>query len=58
MGHGILDSIVDVEAGKAVYNNLHDSSHSIEWHDYLMEHSVCSDEIKDIAAFINNIFIH
>ncbi len=56
MAHGILDSIVDIESGKAVFNSLHTSNHQIEWHDYLMEHSVCADEIKDIAEFINNVF--
>ena len=56
MAHGILDSIVDIESGKTVFNTLQHSNHHIEWHDYLMEHSVCADEIKDIARFINKLF--
>ena len=56
IAHGILDSIVDIESGKAVFNTLQAANHSIEWHDYLMEHSVCPEEIKDIAAFINKTF--
>ena len=56
IAHGILDSIVDIESGKAVFNTLLAASHQIEWHDYLMEHSVCPVEIKDIAAFINKTF--
>ena len=56
IAHGILDSIVDIESGKAVFNTLQAANHPIEWHDYLMEHSVCPEEIKDIAAFINKTF--
>jgi phospholipase/carboxylesterase len=56
MGHGILDSVVAIESGKAVFNALNDLEYNVEWHDYLMEHSVCIEEIGDIANFINNIF--
>ncbi len=57
MAHGILDSVVDVESGKAVFNTLTELNHPIEWHDYLMEHSVCADELKDIAQFINKVLV-
>ncbi len=56
MAHGMLDSIVNIESGKNVFNTLNDANYAIEWHDYLMEHSVCIDEIKDIAHFINKQF--
>jgi phospholipase/carboxylesterase len=56
MGHGILDSIVAVESGKAVFDSLHTQSYNIQWHDYLMEHSVCVEEIDHLSSFINGIF--
>jgi phospholipase/carboxylesterase len=56
MGHGILDSIVAVESGKAVYDSLHTQAYNIQWNDYLMEHSVCVEEIEHLSSFINNIF--
>lgn len=56
MAHGILDSVVAVEAGKAAFDNLKAMNYAIEWHDYLMEHSLCIEEIEHIAAFINSIF--
>jgi phospholipase/carboxylesterase len=56
MGHGILDSVVAVESGKMVFHALNDLKYNVEWHDYLMEHSVCIEEIGHIANFINNIF--
>jgi phospholipase/carboxylesterase len=57
MGHGILDSVVNIETAKEAYNTLHELGYSIQWHDYLMEHSVCVEEIQHIADFINKKFI-
>ena len=56
MAHGILDSVVDIESGKAVFNSLHALEYGIEWHDYLMAHTVCMEEIGHISSFINGIF--
>lgn len=56
MGHGILDSIVAIESGKAVFSKLTDLEYQVEWHDYLMEHSVCMEEIGHISAFLNGVF--
>jgi phospholipase/carboxylesterase len=56
MGHGILDSVVAIESGKAVFDTLHAQGQPIQWHDYVMEHSVCIEEIEHIATFINSIF--
>ena len=56
MGHGILDSVVAIESGKAVFNSLNDLNFTIQWHEYLMEHSICNEEIKHISSFINSIF--
>jgi phospholipase/carboxylesterase len=56
MGHGILDSVVAIESGKAVFNALNDFGYHVEWHDYVMEHSVCMEEIGHLSGFINAIF--
>ena len=56
MGHGILDSVVAIESGKTVFHALNDLEYNVEWHDYLMEHSVCIEEIGHISIFINGIF--
>lgn len=56
MAHGIIDPIVAVESGKAVFDTLKAMDYSIEWHDYLMEHRLCVEEIEHISAFINSIF--
>lgn len=56
MAHGIIDPVVAVESGKAAYHALQAMEYPIEWHDYVMEHAVCQDEIAQIATFINTLF--
>ncbi len=56
MAHGIIDSIVAIETGKAAFDGLKAMGYPIKWHDYLMEHSVCVEEIGHIASFINTVF--
>ena len=56
MAHGIIDSIVAVESGKAAFDTLKSIGYNIEWHDYLMEHSLCIEEIEHISVFMNVIF--
>jgi phospholipase/carboxylesterase len=57
MAHGILDAVVAIEAGKSTFDKLSTLGYSIEWHDYLMEHSVCVEEIGHISVFMNSIFV-
>lgn len=56
MAHGILDPVVAVESGKAACDTLKSMDYEVEWHDYLMEHSLCAEEIEHISAFMNSIF--
>jgi phospholipase/carboxylesterase len=56
MAHGILDNVVAIETAKAAYDALNALEYHVKWHDYLMEHSVCIEEIQHIAAFINSRF--
>jgi phospholipase/carboxylesterase len=56
MAHGILDNIVAVETGKSVCTQLTALGYQVEWRDYLMEHSVSSQEVDDISEFINSVF--
>jgi phospholipase/carboxylesterase len=56
MAHGIIDPIVAVESGKAAFDKLKSMNYNIKWHDYLMEHSLCNEEIQHLSMFINSIF--
>jgi phospholipase/carboxylesterase len=55
MAHGIIDPVVAVESGKAASDQLKEMDYTVEWHDYLMEHSLCVEEIEHISTFINAI---
>ncbi len=55
MAHGILDPVVAIEAGKSVFDHLSAQGYNIEWRDYLMEHSVCPEEINHMSAFMNSV---
>lgn len=56
MAHGIIDSVVAVESGKAAFDTLKSMNYNVEWHDYVMEHSLCLEEIEHISTFMNSIF--
>lgn len=56
MSHGIIDSVVAIETGKAAFDGLKTLGYSVQWHDYLMEHSLCVEEIEHIATFVNTVF--
>ena len=56
MAHGIIDSVVAIETGKAAFDGLKAMGYTIQWHDYIMEHSLCVEEIEQIAGFVNTIF--
>ena len=57
MAHGILDGVIAIEAGKSTFQKLSSLGYKIQWHDYLMEHSVCPEEISQISAFMNSVFV-
>ena len=57
MAHGIIDPIVAVESGKTAFDQLKAMNYDVEWHDYVMEHNVCIEEIEHISEFMNSIFI-
>lgn len=56
MAHGIIDSVVAVETGKAAFDGLKSLGYSVQWHDYVMAHNLCIEEIEHIAAFVNTVF--
>lgn len=57
MAHGSMDSVIDIHTAKLAFNRLKSLRHSISWHEYHMQHSICADEIKDIAKFIKTVLL-
>jgi phospholipase/carboxylesterase len=56
MAHGILDSMIDIEIGKQSADSLLAMGYPVEWHDYVMAHSVCVEEIEHMSQFIQRCF--
>ncbi len=52
LAHGTEDTIVPYRLGENTHQLLQKNHYIIEWHSYQMPHSVCSEEILDIANFI------
>jgi len=57
IAHGMLDSVVEITAGQQAHQQLKALGYSVDWHQYSMQHSVCSQEIQDIAGFIRKVLI-
>lgn len=55
MAHGIADPVIPVDQGRTSYQMLKDHGYTVEWHEYMMQHAVCSEEIAAIASWINKL---
>lgn len=55
LAHGNADPIVPIARGAASRDRLTALGHPVQWHEYPMPHSVCAEEIRDIAAFLQTV---
>lgn len=52
MAHGEQDEVIPFALGKAGHDVLVDSGLEVDWHAYAMPHTICQEEIRDIAAWL------
>jgi phospholipase/carboxylesterase len=52
MAHGLYDDIIPLQRAEQSRKILADAGYDVEWHTYPMPHSVCAEEIADIAGFL------
>lgn len=52
MGHGRSDQVVPYVLGIASRDALLKFGYAVEWREYAMQHSVCEEELRDIAAWL------
>ena len=52
MGHGSFDPVVPFKLGQQARTALQSNGHSVQWHSYPMEHSVCMEEIGEIGKWM------
>jgi phospholipase/carboxylesterase len=55
LAHGSSDPVVPLARGAAARDQLQQFNYAVEWHEYPMPHSVCGEEIEDIAAFLKRV---
>ncbi len=55
MAHGITDPVIPVDHGRTSCQMLKDHGYNVEWHEYMMQHAVCLEEINAIAAWIKKL---
>ena len=55
MAHGRGDGVVTIDRAKQSRDFLHALGYTIEWHEYLMQHSVCEEEITDIGHWLQRL---
>lgn len=53
MGHGTQDPVVPFAAGQRSAQALRDLGLDVDWHAYPMPHSVCPEEIADLARWLD-----
>ena len=52
MAHGRMDPVVPYVRGTQSRDLLQQLGYQIEWHEYPMQHSVCLEELGDIANWL------
>jgi phospholipase/carboxylesterase len=55
MAHGRGDGVVTIDRAEKSREFLKELGYNIEWHEYLMQHSVCEEEIDDIGHWLQRL---
>lgn len=55
MAHGTQDPVVPYAMGSASRQALSGFGYEVEWREYPMPHSVCLEEVNDIAAWLKRV---
>jgi phospholipase/carboxylesterase len=57
MAHGTADPVIPVDQGRNSSQMLKEHGYGVEWHEYMMQHAVCLEEINAIAAWIKKCLV-
>jgi phospholipase/carboxylesterase len=53
--HGRADPVIPLQRAEQSRDLLIQLGYSIEWHEYMMQHSVCAEEIEDIGNWLRQV---
>lgn len=54
--HGLQDGVVPIGMGKTSADAVSSLGYTVEWKEYMMEHSVVPEQLVDIGAWVNRVF--
>lgn len=57
MAHGRGDPVIHINRAVQSRDLLKALGYSVEWHEYMMPHSVCQEEIDDISAWLTRVLV-
>ena|SRR5690554_160213 len=57
LAHGTMDPVVQFERAQATLEALQKMGYDVRFKTYPMPHSVCLEEIQDIAAFLREVLV-
>jgi len=55
LAHGLQDPVVSPLLGEEAKRQLEAAGYAVQWHAYSMPHSVCPQEVADIAAWLRRV---
>lgn len=55
MAHGRQDPVVPFIRAEQSRDALRQLGYQVEWHEYMMQHSLCLDEVRDINAWLRKV---
>lgn len=55
MAHGTADPVVPMARGTTTREQLSALAYDVQWHEYPMQHSVCAQEVGDLADFLRQV---
>lgn len=53
--HGRADPVIHIQRAEQSRDLLKELGYQIEWHEYMMPHSVCAEEIRDIGLWLKKV---
>ena len=53
--HGRSDPVIPIDRAEKSRDILQSLGYNVEWHEYLMAHEVCEEEIDDISAWLKRV---
>ena len=55
LAHGRGDQVIPILRAEQSRDLLRSLGYDIEWHEYMMAHSVCQEEVEDISAWFRRV---